>query len=99
MLVPPWKGGLEMISRRLTTALALLGTSIPIADLPGIGACSRIGAARASERSFWSAVILRTGTPLAGSSSYWVTLAPELTPRTRAATPKLARVFSIRSML
>ena len=65
-----WKVGVWMISRRVTRLVALLGTSMPSAGLPGIGAWIRIAAESASERSFCSAVILRTGTPTPGWSSY-----------------------------
>jgi len=47
-----WKAGVWMISRSVTRLVALLGTSIPIADLPGIGAWIRMAAASASARSF-----------------------------------------------
>jgi len=39
------------ISLRETSWAALLGTSMPTADLPGMKGWIRIGAARASERS------------------------------------------------
>ena len=58
----------DSTTSRIETRLAdLLGTSIPTADLPGIGASIRSGAAaRARERSFWSAVMRFTCTPAAG---------------------------------
>src|SRR5438445_137738 len=90
-----WKVGVWMISRRVTRLVALLGTSIPSAGLPGMGAWMRIAAESASARSFCSAVILRTGTPWPGCSSYCVTDGPELTPITVASTSKLASVPSI----
>ena len=59
----------------------------------------RMDADRASARSFWRAVTLRTGTPRAGCSSYWVTEGPELTPITVASTSKLSSVCSISRMV
>ena len=93
-----WKVGVWMISRRVTKLVALLGTSMPSAGLPGIGAWMRIAAERASARSFCRAVILRTGTPWPGCNSYCVTEGPELTPITVASTSKLASVPSISLM-
>ena len=69
---------------------------MPTADLPGMGASIRRGAAAsARDRSFWSATIFLTATPAAGWSSYWVTAGPEFTPMTRAWTPKVESVLSI----
>ena len=65
-----WKVGVWMISRKVTRLVALLGTSIPRAGFPGMGAWIRIAADKASERSFCRAVIFRTGTPWPGCSSY-----------------------------
>src|SRR6267143_184372 len=87
-----------MISRSVTRLVALLGTSMPSAGLPGIGAWIRMAAESASARSFCSAVILRTGTPWPGCSSYCVTDGPELTPMTVASTSKLPSVCSISLM-
>ena len=41
------------ISLSATSWAALLGTSMPIADLPGMNGWMRIGAASASDRSVW----------------------------------------------
>ena len=94
-----WKAGVCRISRRVTRLVDLLGTSMPSAGLPGMGAWIRIAAESASARSFCSAVIFRTGTPTPGWISYWVTEGPELTPITVAWTSKLASVCSITLML
>ena len=45
------KAGAVTISLRETSWAALLGTSMPTADLPGMKGWIRIGAARARERS------------------------------------------------
>ena len=69
---------------------------MPTADLPGMGASMRSGAAaRASDRSFWSAVIFFTCTPGPGCTSNWVTAGPVLTPTTFAGTPNVSSVCSM----
>ena len=85
-----------MTSRIVTRLAALFGTSMPTADLPGMGASMRRGAAaRARERSFWSAVMRFTWTPAPGCTSNWVTAGPGFTPITLASTPNCWRVLSI----
>ena len=85
--------GLWIRSRSITALCSLLGTSIPTAALPGIGASIRIsGAARFSLISSESPTILLTFTPISGCSSYLVTVGPQLTFVTLAFTPKLYRI-------
>src|SRR6266487_5212034 len=63
LLVPSRNAAVSITSRIVTRLADLFGTSMPTADLPGIGASIRSGAAaRASERSFCSAVIRLTFT-------------------------------------
>ena len=72
-----WNSGLSMISRSSTVAVSLFGTSMPTADLPGIGASMRTrAAASAKARSSAKAAILLTRMPGAGLSSYRVTTGP-----------------------
>ena len=80
-------------SLRYTMLFSLLGTSIPTADLPGMGASIRISAAaRLSLISSVSPTILLTFTPCSGKSSYRVTAGPQLIFVTVTPTPKLWRV-------
>ncbi len=66
-------------SLRLTIVFSLLGTSIPTADFPGIGASILISlAARFSLISSVSPTILLTLTPGSGNISYLVTVGPIL---------------------
>src|SRR5438045_754368 len=84
-----------MTSRMVTRLADLFGTSMPTADLPGVGASIRSGAAaNASERSFGRAVMRFTCTPGPGWTSYWVTAGPGLTPTTLHSTPNVASVLS-----
>ena len=72
---------------------SLLGTSMPTADLPGIGASILMSAAaRLSLMSSVRPTILLTLTPCSGSSSYLVTAGPQLMLVTVTPTPKLCRV-------
>ncbi len=88
-----WNSGLSSRSRRATIMVSLLGTSIPIAALPGIGASIRISvAARFSLMSSVNPTILDTFTPCSGCSSYLVTLGPWLISVMVTRTPKVARV-------
>src|SRR6056297_1487490 len=89
-----------MISPSLTTKLFSWGTSIPTADLPGIGASILTsGAAKASDISSDKLTILLTLTPVAGCTSYLVIVGPCETSFTSASTPKLAKVSSNSSLL
>ena len=70
-----------------------LGTSMPTADFPGIGASIRISAAaRLSLISSASAKIRLTFTPCSGWSSYRVTVGPQLILVTVTPTPKFFNV-------
>ena len=80
-------------SPKSTAALSLLGTSIPTAALPGMGASILIsGAASASLISSLSDVMVFTFTPWSGKSSYLVTVGPTLASVTFTPTPKLSNV-------
>ncbi len=95
-----WKVGESSISRMLTMATILLGTSMPMAGLPGMGASIRTPVAeRLRAMSSASPVTLLIFTPAAGCSSYRVTAGPRETSMIRACTPKLLRVFSSSSAL
>ena len=87
------KLSLSRISRRETVSLWLLGTSMPIAGFPGMGASMRTPCA-ASDRAMSSAspVILETLMPAAGCISYRVTEGPRKIPVMRTVTPKLFSV-------
>ncbi|MNW68419.1 hypothetical protein D3C74_471860 [compost metagenome] len=62
-----WKIWVSMTSRMVTTDTSGLGTSIPMADLPGIGASIRISlAARASAISSVRFTMRLTFTPISG---------------------------------
>ena len=77
----------------MTAEFSLLGTSIPTAAFPGIGASIRISAAaRLSLISSESPTILLTFTPISGWSSYRVTEGPQLTLVTVTFTPKFCRI-------
>ncbi len=74
------KDGDDSKLRSPTLNILLLGTSIPTADLPGIGASMRMpGAARFNCKSSVRLMILLTFTPGAGVNSYLVTAGPQLT--------------------
>ncbi|KKU30386.1 MAG: hypothetical protein UX44_C0024G0016 [candidate division WWE3 bacterium GW2011_GWA1_46_21] len=66
-------------SLKLTFTVVLLGTSIPIRDLPGIGASiltEPVGDAKAKARSYCKLEILAILVPLEVSSAYCVTEGP-----------------------
>ncbi|MPM38049.1 hypothetical protein SDC9_84672 [bioreactor metagenome] len=85
----------SITSRKDTTLTSLFGTSMPMKDLPGIGASMRISfAAKAKARSSLRFTILLTFTPTAGWISYFVTAGPRFAFVTLASTPKLANVSS-----
>ena len=85
----------SMISQKETGLTWVLGTSIPIKDLPGIGASIRTSrAASAKAISSDKETILLTLTPMAGWISYLVTDGPKLALTTLAWTPKLSKVRS-----
>ena len=95
-----WKAGESSISRMLTIETTLLGTSMPMAGLPGMGASMRTPLAeRFRAMSSASPVTLLIFPPAAGWSSYRVTAGPLETSMMRAWTPKLFRVFSKSSAL
>src|SRR5690554_3248369 len=76
-----------------TLVLDLLGTSIPIADLPGIGASIRISeVASANAISLVKLVILLTLIPGAGCISYLVIVGPLLICNILQGILKLFRV-------
>ena len=80
-------------SLKCTLPGSLLGTSIPIADLPGIGASILISAAaRLSLISSAKDTILLTFTPCSGESSYLVTDGPQLMSVIVTLTPKFCKV-------
>ena len=90
-----WLGCASTISLKDTVLIALLGTSIPISDLPGIGASIRTSlAASAKAMSSVKLTILLTFTPTAGWTSNFVTDGPKLALTTLASTPKLLKVCS-----
>ncbi len=77
--------GRSTISRKLTMARSRLGTSMPTACLPGIGATMRtLGAARRSAMLSARFAIFETRTPGAGSISYSVITGPLRMPVTSA---------------
>ena len=81
-------------SRNGIVTFSLFGTSIPMADFPGIGASKRIsGTARFNLISSASPRILLTFTPISGWISYCVTVGPQTTLVTRAFTPKFVSVI------
>ena len=93
LLFESLNSGVSMISRIVTMDFALLGTSIPIADLPGIGASIRtLVAARRRAISSERLVILLILTPASGTSSYLVTEGPRQILVTSALILKLSRV-------
>ncbi|MPN06210.1 hypothetical protein SDC9_153466 [bioreactor metagenome] len=85
----------------ISTALAcLLGTSMPTAALPGIGASMRTpAAARFSAISSARPVMRLIFTPAAGCNSYRVTAGPRLISINLVCTPKLASVLTSSSAL
>ena len=85
----------EMSERRYTVSGCLLGTSIPTAALPGIGASMRTPpVARLRAISSTRFAIERTRMPASGKSSYRVIVGPRDTPTMRVFTLKLARTFT-----
>ena len=89
----PVNSSFSISSLSITGEFSLLGTSIPTAGLPGIGASILMSAAaRLSLISSDSAVILDTLTPCSGIISYLVTAGPQLTLVTFTFTPKLFKV-------
>ena len=89
------KESLSSTSLRKTCSLFRLGISMPITDLPGIGARMRIlGAISAKARSSDRLTILLILTPGAGSNSYMVITGPGITSTTRPSTPKSDNFFS-----
>ena len=86
---------------RMETAVFLwLGTSMPTAGLPGMGASIRTSAtARFRAISSASEVMRLIFTPARGCSSYRVTDGPRLISIIRVCTPKLDSVFTSRSAL
>ena len=84
----------SIISLSGTISFSLLGTSIPTACLPGIGASIlMVSAARFNAISSARFAILLTRTPSAGFNSYLVIAGPTETFSTFADTPKLYKVF------
>ena len=79
------------MERKETVALPLLGISMPIADLFGMGASilTPAGAARWRARSSARPVNLLIFTPGAGATSYLVTDGPGMILRRLASTLKL----------
>ena len=79
---------------RMDTALRLwLGTSMPTAGLPGMGASMRTSAtARFRAMSSASEVMRLILTPAMGCTSYRVTDGPREISSTRVRTPKLSSV-------
>ena len=90
-----WKASLSSTSRKPTIVVDLLGTSIPTAAFPGIGASMRTPAT-AILKAISSArlIILLTFTPAAGRNSYCVIAGPQLTFTIFPFTPKSFNVFS-----
>ena len=78
-------------SLKYTLPASLLGTSIPIAALPGIGA-SILMSARLSLISSDKETILLTLTPCSGCNSYLVTVGPQLISVIVTLTPKVSSV-------
>ena len=91
----PRTTSLSTTSRKFTGSFLILGTSIPIAALPGMGASIRTPGA-ASFKAISSAKFTTelTFTPAAGSSSKRVTEGPRVTAITLARTLKSAKVCS-----
>jgi len=70
-----------------------LGTSIPTAALPGMGATIRSDGARiARARSSASAAMRPTFTPGPGATSYWVTTGPTVRPAIEPSTRNVCSV-------
>ena len=73
----------------VTIDVTLLGISIPIVDLPGIGASIRTSrAANAKAISLWIPDTLLNLVPDLTSISYWVTVGPGLIATTLPSIPK-----------
>lgn len=88
--------GVSMISRRPTISENSLGTSIPTAALPGIGASMRISeVARLRAKSLDRLTNLLTLTPGSSCNSKRVILGPTLTSMILALTPKFFKVSSM----
>ena len=78
-----------------TSAVVMFGTSIPISDLPGIGASTLtdpVGDAKANAISFCKLVTLAILVTDEISNAYCVTAGPKLTSATRVLMPKFASV-------
>ena len=90
-----WNSLESSTSLKNTGVCFLLGTSMPIADLPGIGA-SILTALAASPKAISSCkfTIFETLTPGLGWISKRVTDGPLVTCNTFASTPKLIKVSS-----
>ena len=84
---------LAIRSPSITPEFSLLGTSIPTAAFPGIGASILMSAAaRLSFISSARETILLTLTPCSGCNSYLVTAGPRLTSVIVTLTPNVASV-------
>src|SRR5699024_12439910 len=82
-------------SRNETIDTSWLGTSIPTADFPGIGASILISfAARAKAISSCKLTILLTFTPASGYTSYFVIVGSTWTLVTLVFTPNVLIVIS-----
>ena len=81
-------------SPRLTISRSLLGISMPIADLPGIGDKIRTSALFTAYAMFFDSAVTRS-TLTAGPSSmaYLVTVGPRLNPVTCASTSNWSRTI------
>ena len=85
-----------MTSPSVTIVRCSLGTSMPMSDLPGIGASTRtVAVASASARSSASAVTRLTLTPFAIFTSKSVTVGPAIQSSTRDGMSKVASVDSM----
>src|SRR5699024_9307134 len=84
---------LSKMLRMLTDDRLRLGTSMPTAGLPGMGASMRMSAtARFRARSSAREVMRLILTPAMGCTSYRVTAGPREISSTRVLTPKLSSV-------
>ena len=74
----------------------VLGTSMPIVSLPGIGATTRTETAfRAAARSASKPAILLTRVPSSSRNSYCVTAGPTDAATTSAVMPNLSSLLTI----
>src|SRR3972149_1835262 len=83
---------------KFTTTRELFGTSIPISDLPGIGASiltEPVGDASAKAKSYCKLAIFVIFVPDEVSSAYWVTEGPKFTSATLTVIPNELNVSSI----